>query len=88
MGPVRTFSLSVLGNSPNPLFSSFYPLIRNTALSMHFKISMSGVVSVHPSVAFFSFDQAIKMDDGRVRLGKTSSAKFVCRVDVWKKRLT
>lgn len=44
-------------------------------------------MTIHPSVAFFSFDLVIKLDDSTVRLGKTSPAKFVCREEVWKRRL-
>jgi len=44
-------------------------------------------VTIHPSAAFFSFDPVIKLDHGTARLRKTRPAKFVCREDVWKRRL-
>lgn len=87
MSSVCSFSMSVPDNWTTPLFSLLYPLIISSALTIHFKISRSGKVTIHPSITFFSFDLAIRLDNDTVRLGKTSPPKFVFRENVWKKRL-
>lgn len=43
-------------------------------------------MTIHPSIAFFSFDLVLRLE-ATMRLGKTSSPKFIFREDVWKKRL-
>lgn len=59
----------------------------NSALTIHFKISRSGKMTIHPSIAFFSFDLVLRLE-ATVRLGKTSSPKFLFGENVWKKRLS